>query len=253
MSEPISPAGVERREIGGETRLATRGPPVYGEPTADGWRAWDPGRSKLGGMFELGFETGCPAARRCCTSARPAERPSATSRTSRGRRTRWSSRAAAGAGLVEAAEPRDRLFPLLKDARTPKRYAHVVESDVDAIVQDVATRGQAEVAVRNARFLADDGRLLLAIKARSEDVTVEPETVFEGALDRLRETYEILETQRLDRFHEDHLGVVATPKWSRAATTREDGRRPKRLKLTTSAARSRRLPRSVSNASGRRA
>jgi len=53
-----SPAGVERREIGGETRLATRGPPVYGEPTADGWRAWDPGRSKLGGMFELGFETG---------------------------------------------------------------------------------------------------------------------------------------------------------------------------------------------------
>jgi fibrillarin-like pre-rRNA processing protein len=36
--------------------------------------------------------------------------------------------------------------------------------------------------------------------------------VFEGALDRLREAYEILETRRLDRYHEDHLGVVATPK-----------------------------------------
>ncbi|WP_303646239.1 fibrillarin-like rRNA/tRNA 2'-O-methyltransferase, partial [Halorubrum sp. SD612] len=69
-----------------------------------------------------------------------------------------------------------------------------------------------DVAVRNAGFLADDGRLLLAVKARSEDVTAEPDAVFERALDRLREAYEVLETRRLDRFHEDHLGVVATPK-----------------------------------------
>jgi rRNA 2''-O-methyltransferase fibrillarin (EC 2.1.1.-) len=212
MSEPNLPAGVERREIGGETRLATRGPPVYGEPTADGWRAWDPGRSKLGGMFELGFETGLSGgetvlylgAASGTTVSHVADFAGPTYAVEFAPRP--------ARDLVEAAEPRDRLFPLLKDARTPKRYAHVVESDVDAIVQDVATRGQAEVAVRNARFLADDGRLLLAIKARSEDVTVEPETVFEGALDRLRETYEILETQRLDRFHEEPLGVVATPK-----------------------------------------
>jgi len=98
----------------------------------------------------------------------------------------------------------------MRGRRTATRTSS--SSNVDAIVQDVATRGQAEVAVRNAQFLAEDGRLLLAIKARSEDVTAEPETVFEGALDRLREAYEILETQRLDRFHEDHLGVVATPK-----------------------------------------
>ncbi len=68
------------------------------------------------------------------------------------------------------------------------------------------------MAVRNAQFLAEDGRLLLAIKARSEDVTADPDAVFEGALDRLREAYEVLETRRLDRYHEDHLGVVATPR-----------------------------------------
>ncbi|TKX86677.1 fibrillarin-like rRNA/tRNA 2'-O-methyltransferase, partial [Halorubrum sp. SS5] len=34
MSEPSLPDGVERREIAGEERLATRGEPVYGEPTA---------------------------------------------------------------------------------------------------------------------------------------------------------------------------------------------------------------------------
>mgnify|MGYP000415738919 FL=1 len=212
MSAPDLPAGVERREINGETRLATRGPPVYGEPTADGWRAWDAGRSKLGGMFELGVETGLSGgetvlylgAASGTTVSHVADFAGPTYAVEFAPRP--------ARDLVEAAEPRDRLFPLLKDARTPNRYAHVVESNVDAIVQDVATRGQAEVAVRNRQFLADDGRLLLAIKARSEDVTADPETVFESALDRLREAYEVLETQRLDRFHEDHLGVVATPR-----------------------------------------
>ena len=206
MTDPELPAGVERREIGGETRLATRGPPVYGEPTADGWRAWDPGRSKLGGMFELEFETGLSGgetvlylgAASGTTVSHVADFAGPTYAVEFAPRP--------ARDLVEAAEPRERLFPLLKDARTPNRYAHVVESNVDAIVQDVATRGQAEVAVRNSQFLAEDGRLLLAIKARSEDVTAEPETVFEGALDRLREAYEILETQRLERSEERRVG-----------------------------------------------
>jgi fibrillarin-like pre-rRNA processing protein len=87
-----------------------------------------------------------------------------------------------------------------------------VVEPVDVVVQDVATRGQAEVALANRRFLREDGRLLLAVKARSEDVTAEPGAVFERTLDRLREEYEVLETERLDGFHEDHLGVVARPR-----------------------------------------
>ena len=212
MSEPTLPDGVERREFDGAERLATRGEPVYGEPTADGWRAWDPERSKLGGMLELGLETGLTGgetvlylgAASGTTVSHVADFAGPTYAVEFAPRP--------ARDLLDAAAPRDRLFPLLKDARKPETYAHVVESDVDAIVQDVATRGQADVAVRNAGFLADDGRLLLAVKARSEDVTAEPDAVFERALDRLREAYEVLETRRLDRFHEDHLGVVATPK-----------------------------------------
>jgi fibrillarin-like pre-rRNA processing protein len=212
MSEPTLPDGVERREIAGERRLATRGEPVYGEPTADGWRAWDPERSKLGGMLELGFKTGLAGgetvlylgAASGTTVSHVADFAGPTYAVEFAPRP--------ARDLLDAAASRDRLFPLLKDARKPETYAHVVEADVDAIIQDVATRGQADVAVRNAQFLADDGRLLLAIKARSEDVTAAPDAVFEGALDRLREAYEVLETRRLDRFHEDHLGVVATPK-----------------------------------------
>jgi len=113
--------------------------------------------------------------------------------------------------LLDVAEARSNLFPLLADARQPERYAHVVEP-VDAIVQDVATRGQAEVALANRQFLRDGGRLVLAIKARSEDVTRDPEAVFADVLDTLEQGYEVLATEHLDPMHTDHLGVVARPR-----------------------------------------
>lgn len=211
MSESL-PAGVERHEFDGERLLATRGEPVYGEPTDGEWRAWDPTRSKLGGMLELGFDTGVRGGETVLYLG-------AASGTTVGHVADFAGPTYAvefaprpARDLLEVAASRPRLFPLLKDARRPETYAGIVESDVDVVVQDVATRGQADVAVKNARFLADDGRLLLAVKARSEDVTAAPDAVFDRVKDRLREEYELLESRRLDRYHEDHLGVVATPK-----------------------------------------
>ncbi|MFC7070321.1 fibrillarin-like rRNA/tRNA 2'-O-methyltransferase [Halobaculum lipolyticum] len=209
---PALPAGVERRAFDGRERLCTRGEPVYGEPTDDGWRAWDAGRSKLGAMLSLGMDTGLAGgetvlylgAANGTTVSHVADFAGPTYAVE------FSPRPVRD--LLDACEPRPRLFPLLKDARRPETYAHVVERDCDVLVQDVATRGQADVAVRNRQFLADDGRLLLAVKARSEDVAADPDEVFAAVLDDLREAYEVLETRSLDRFHEDHLGVVATPK-----------------------------------------
>ena len=206
------PDGVERRSFDGRDRLATRGEPVYGEPTDGPWRLWDAGRSKLGATIELGLDTGLAGgesvlylgAANGTTVSHVADVCGPTYAVEFAPRpTR---------DLVDVAAGRPNLFPLLKDARKPATYAHVVESDLDAIVQDVATRGQARVAVRNRQFLRDDGRLLAAIKARSEDVTREPDAVFEDALDELRGAYEIVETARLDRYHDDHLAVVARPR-----------------------------------------
>jgi len=206
------PDGVERRSFDGRDRFATRGEPVYGEPTDGPWRLWDAGRSKLGATLELGLDTGLAGgesvlylgAASGTTVSHVADFCGPTYAVEFAPRpTR---------DLVDVAAGRPNLFPLLKDARKPATYAHVVESNLDAIVQDVATRGQARVAVRNRQFLRDDGRLLAAIKARSEDVTREPDTVFEDVLDELRGTYEIVETARLDRFHDDHLAVVARPR-----------------------------------------
>jgi fibrillarin-like pre-rRNA processing protein len=185
---------------------------VYGEPTVGEWRVWDARRSKLGAMLALGMETGMEGDESvlylgaasgttvshvadCCGPTYAVEFAPRPTRD-----------------LLEVAETRENLFPLLKDARRPETYAHVVESGLDLVVQDVATRGQATVALRNRPFLASDGRLLLAIKARSEDVTAAPGSVFDRAREALSEGYELLETRRLDRYHEDHLAVVARPR-----------------------------------------
>ena len=205
------PDGIQRREFDGQTRLATRGQPVYGEPTDGEWRCWYAGRSKLGAMLEAGMEIDLTdgdgvlylGAASGTTVSHVADFAGPTYAVEFAPRpTR---------DLLDAAEPRDRLFPLLKDARKPETYAHVVEP-VDVIVQDVATRGQAKVANANAQFLDGEGRLLAAIKARSEDVVADPSEVFERELATLRDSYEVLETRRLEPCHDSHLGVVARPR-----------------------------------------
>ncbi|GAA0655189.1 fibrillarin-like rRNA/tRNA 2'-O-methyltransferase [Salarchaeum japonicum] len=208
------PEGVERRAFDGSEAswLATRGEPVYGEPVEDGWRRWNPNRSKLGAMLEHEMDTGLAGgetvlylgAANGTTVSHVADFAGPTYAVEFAPRP--------VRDLLDVAESRNRLFPLLKDARKPETYAHVVEADVDAVVQDVATRGQARVAVENAEFLADDGRLLAAFKARSEDVTRDPDDVFADVLADLESAYEVLETQRLEPYHADHLGVVARPK-----------------------------------------
>ena len=205
------PAGLQRRDFDGDSSLATRGDSVYGEATADGWRAWDPRRSKLAAMIELGMDTGLQAgatvlylgAAAGTTVSHVADFAGPTYAVEFAPRPIQQ--------LLSVAESRPRLFPLFKDARDPDGYSHIVESDVDAVIQDVATRGQADVALRNRRFLSQNGRLITVIKARSEDVTAAPSDVFSRATTELATKYELLETQRLEPYHDDHLAVIATP------------------------------------------
>jgi fibrillarin-like pre-rRNA processing protein len=205
------PDGVQRRTIGGERSLATRGEPVYGEATDGEWRAWNPRRSKLAAMLESGLATGLAGGETVLYLGAAAGTTVSHVADFAGPTYAVEFAPRPMRDLLAACETRPRLFPLLADARTPGEYAHVVEP-VDAVVQDVATRGQAAVAVANAQFFREDGRLLLAVKARSEDVTADPESVFEAVLDELRERYEILATERLEPYHDDHLGVVARPR-----------------------------------------
>ncbi|MFD1642079.1 fibrillarin-like rRNA/tRNA 2'-O-methyltransferase [Halohasta litorea] len=203
------PDGIERREFDGHERLSTRGEPVYGEPTDGEWRCWDAGRSKLGAMLETGMDVDLSGgesvlylgAASGTTVSHVADFAGPTYAIEFAPRP--------VRDLIGVAEDRSNLFPLLKDARKPETYAHIVEADLDLLVQDVATRGQAAVAVNNAQFLADEGQLCLAVKARSEDVTADPETVFEEVREEVAAAYEIVDSRRLEPFHDDHLGIVA--------------------------------------------
>jgi fibrillarin-like pre-rRNA processing protein len=205
------PDGVQRRSIEGGDRLATRGPPVGSEATTDGWRHWDPRRSKLAAMLEAGLDLGLDpegavlylGAAAGTTVSHVADVTGPTYAVEFAPRPMRD--------LVEVAADRPNLFPLLKDARRPETYAHVVEP-VDVLVQDVATRGQADVALANRRFLATNGRLLLTIKARSEDVTREPSAVFDEVVESLETDYAVLATADLEPYHDDHRAVVATPR-----------------------------------------
>lgn len=206
------PAGVVYRDFGDQTSLATRGPPVYGERTAEGWREWDPTRSKLGAVFEMGHDVGLAGgdtvlylgAAAGTTVSHVADFAGPTYAVEFAPRPMRE--------LLSVAADRPTLFPLLKDARKPETYAHIVEANVDAIVQDVATRGQASVAIQNKRFLAADGRLVLMLKTRSESVTETPAAVFETAREQLQAEYTIVETTELEPFHEDHYCILAEPR-----------------------------------------
>jgi fibrillarin-like pre-rRNA processing protein len=204
------PDGVERRAFDGEESLSTRGEPVYGEATDGDWRRWDVRRSKHGAMLDRGVDTGLAAGDAVLYLGAAAGTTASHVADVAGPTYAVEFAARPARDLLDAAEPRGNLFPLLKDARRPETYAHVVEP-VDIVVQDVATRGQAQVALANRQFLRDDGRLVLSVKARSEDVTADPDAVFDRAVETLADGYDVLTTERLDPLHEDHLAVVARP------------------------------------------
>ncbi len=205
------PDGVERHDFDGTTSIATRGPAEYGERTDGEWRRWDPHRSKLGAMLALGMDTGLTGGETTLYLGAAAGTTVSHVADFGGPTYAVEFAPRPVRDLLGVAERRANLFPLLKDAREPETYAHVVEP-VDVVVQDVATRGQARVAALNKRFLDDDGRLLAAIKARSEDVTADPGDVFEAVRAELNDDFELLATERLEPYHDDHLGVVARPR-----------------------------------------
>jgi fibrillarin-like pre-rRNA processing protein len=205
------PEGVQQHSFDGTESLATRGEPVYGEPTDGEWRRWDPHRSKVGAMLEQEMETGLEGSETVLYLGAAAGTTVSHVADFAGPTYAVEFAPRPMRDLVTVARARENLFPLLKDARRPETYAHVVEP-VDVLIQDVATRGQVDVARANRQFLDDNGRLLLAVKARSEDVTTSPDSIFEEALADLREEYEVLSSRRLEPFHDDHLAVVACPR-----------------------------------------
>jgi len=112
--------------------------------------------------------------------------------------------------FIMVAEVRKNLYPILGDARKPQEYRHVVEV-VDGIYADIAQPEQASIVADNAdMFLKDGGYLLLAIKARSIDVTKEPSEIYRREINTLKERgFEIVDVVHLEPYDKDHAMILA--------------------------------------------
>ena len=110
--------------------------------------------------------------------------------------------------LVFAAEKRKNIAPVLADANKPESFMERV-SQVDVLYQDIAQKNQVEIFLKNIElFLKDGGYALLAVKARSVDVTKNPKEIFKQVMKELESKVKIIDFRTLEPFQKDHCMVV---------------------------------------------
>jgi fibrillarin-like pre-rRNA processing protein len=206
--------GIYLLAVDGKQRLATKAlspKPVYGEQIWEGYRLWNPYRSKLAAllmkglpeidlaasykMLYLGAATGTTVSH--CSDILHDGLVYAVELSARAMRE-----------LLLLCEARKNVIPILADASSPESYSSLLEP-VQLIYQDLAQRNQAEIASLNCeRYLLVGGTLLLMIKTRSIDVRSPPEQVARREVERLH-GLEILEIKDLHPYYLDHWAVVA--------------------------------------------
>ncbi|MEM4675824.1 MAG: fibrillarin-like rRNA/tRNA 2'-O-methyltransferase, partial [Nitrososphaerota archaeon] len=174
----------------GKKRLATKnispGFKVYGEDLieykGEEYRIWDPNRSKLAAAIlkDLEMLPIRPGGRVLYLGAATGTTPSHVADIV-GRKgvifcVEFAPRAMRE--LVIVCEKKGNMVPVMADARYPEKYSMIV-GEVETIYCDVAQPEQAKLLADNAdMFLKRGGWILLAIKARSIDVTKKPSEVY---------------------------------------------------------------------------
>jgi len=110
--------------------------------------------------------------------------------------------------MVFVAEDRKNIAPIMADANKPETYGHLI-SEVDTVFMDIAQKQQAEIFLKNCKmFLKEGGFGLLAVKARSVDVTKNPKDVFRTIRAMLEKEMTIVDYRELDPFEMDHAMFV---------------------------------------------
>jgi len=191
---------------------------VYGERLYDfhgeEYREWVPSRSKLAAYLKLGGETfpfreGSKVLYLGAASGTTASHISDIVVGGRVNCVEISPRSFRD--LVTVCERRGNMVPILGDCSRPEEYALIVER-ADVVYQDVAQKNQVSMFLKNMRaFNARDG--MIAIKARSEDVTRPPREVFREAEGKLRrEGLRVTESIPLDPLEKDHAMIAVSVK-----------------------------------------
>jgi fibrillarin-like pre-rRNA processing protein len=110
--------------------------------------------------------------------------------------------------LLPVCDRRLNMAPILADAKQPHSYCALV-SEVNVVYQDVAQPDQTDILLANVRtFLHEGGHAIIALKARSIDVTKEPREVFRDEMERIEKELDLVEAKLLDPYEKDHALLV---------------------------------------------
>lgn len=114
--------------------------------------------------------------------------------------------------LIFLSYKRKNMAPMLLDANKVDLLKERIFA-VDVIYQDVAQKSQIEIFLKNVKlFLKDDGYALLAVKARSIDVTKQPKQIFKQVKEELEKELAIIDYRELEPFQKDHAMFICKKK-----------------------------------------
>jgi Fibrillarin-like rRNA methylase len=181
---------------------------VYSERMLEGYRVWDPYRSKLAALYlvEKGIELVPEMKVLYLGAANGTTVSHVADYTEVVYAVEFAPRPMQD--LLEVARRRKNVMPILADASCPEQYAMLVEA-VDLLYQDVAQPDQAAIALRNCVFLKKGGHLVLMLKTRSVDIRKAPAEVFRDTLDILISAgLTVVESTWLAPYHQDHAAIV---------------------------------------------
>lgn len=181
---------------------------VYGEKILNGYRVWDPYRSKLAALWYLDKTTDIASddivlylgAANGTTVSHVADYAESVYAIEFAPRPMQD--------LLEVSKRRKNIIPIFADATRPKEYAGFLEPS-DLLYMDVAQPNQAAIAIKHLPFLKKGGRLILMLKTRSVDIRKSPEEVFNESCAELSAAgLSIEKSCWLSPYHIDHAAIL---------------------------------------------
>lgn len=189
---------------------------VYNERMLNGFRVWDPFRSKLAALYYAG--NGVELTQEMRVLYLGAANGTTVSHVADYVESVYAVEFAPRPmqDLLEVARRRKNIVPIMADASRPEQYAAIVEP-VDLLYQDVAQPDQAAILTRNCAFLRPGGHAVLMLKTRSVDIRKSPEEVFRDTIGELaRAGLGVLESSWLSPYHKDHAAIICVNQQTRA-------------------------------------
>ncbi|MFH0867989.1 MAG: fibrillarin-like rRNA/tRNA 2'-O-methyltransferase [Candidatus Woesearchaeota archaeon] len=114
--------------------------------------------------------------------------------------------------LIFNCEARKNTAPLLVNANHIKELMDRI-SAVDIIYQDIAQKNQVDIFIKNINaFLKKDGYAIIAVKARSIDVTRYPKQIFNEVREKLEKEFIIVDYRTLEPYQKDHCMFICKNK-----------------------------------------